>query len=257
MSTAIVKHQPLTPEVWSMIRDVAPVMQQARLFGVATESQAAAIMLKGHELGLSLAASFEFINVIRDKPGLIPRGALALIYGSSEFDGLKIDDEVDGKGNPSSCTVWMKRKNGIEYTAKFTMEDAKRADLIKPDSGWSKYPANMMRWRAIGFCADIVFPDVLGGMKRVDELGADITPDGEIIQGSWTVAEKQSPQPAQPKQITLQQLMSQYPAEKILEANGGAIPSTPTEINDVVAKLKAEADEVNAVDVEAAPEVEP
>ncbi len=253
MSTAIVKHQQLTPEVWSMIRDVAPVMQQARLFGVATESQAAAIMLKGHELGLSLAASFEFINVIRDKPGLIPRGALALIYGSSEFDGLKIDDEVDGKGNPTSCTVWMKRKNGIEYTAKFTMEDAKRADLIKPDSGWSKYPANMMRWRAIGFCADIVFPDVLGGMKRVDELGADITPDGEIIQGSWTVEPKQPQQPQ--KQVTLQQLMNQYPAEKILEANGGTIPATPTQINDVIAKLEKEAADIDAITIDAVPEV--
>jgi hypothetical protein len=214
-------------------------------------------MLKGHELGLSLTASFEFINVIRDKPGLIPRGALALILGSSEYDGMKIEDITDGKGNPTACKVWMKRKNGLEYTAQFTMEDAKRADLIKPDSGWSKYPSNMMRWRAIGFCADIVFPDVLGGMKRVDELGADITPDGEIIQGSWTV-QKEAPRTQPVKhQVTLQELMSIYPAEKILEANGGSIPSTPTEINDVIAKLEKEASDVDAVTVDAVLEVEP
>jgi hypothetical protein len=259
MSTAIVKHQPLTPETWEMIRHVAPVMRQAQLFGVATESQAAAIMLKGHELGLSLTASFEFINVIRDKPGLIPRGALALILGSSEYDGMKIEDIADSKGNPTACKVWMKRKNGLEYTAQFTMEDAKRADLIKPDSGWSKYPSNMMRWRAIGFCADIVFPDVLGGMKRVDELGADITPDGEIIQGSWTV-QKEVPQPPKPQktiQVALNELMQRYAAEKILEANNGSIPSTMQEIEAVIAKLEQEAADVSTITVDVVPEVEP
>jgi hypothetical protein len=34
----------------------------------------------------------------------------------------------------------------------------------------------MLRWRAIGFCADVVFPLLIGGMKRADELGAGITP---------------------------------------------------------------------------------
>lgn len=249
MSNAIVKHQPLTPEIWRMIEGIAPTMKDSRLFGVATAQQAAAIMLKGHELGLSLTASFDFINVIQDKPTLIPRGALALIIGSPEYDGMKIED-LSEKGQPTACKVWMKRKNGLEYTATFSMEDAKRADLIKPGSGWAKYPANMLRWRAIGFAADIVFPDVLGGMKRADELGADLTPDGEVIQGSWKVQQQQVITPRLP----IQDLLDKYAPDTIIAAANGSLPQTQAECDAVAAKLEAE---LNTVTIDAVAEVAP
>ena len=65
-----------TPDlsVWEMIRSVAPVALASRLFGVANEDQAAAIMLKGYEMGLGLSASFEFIHVIDGKPSISPKG---------------------------------------------------------------------------------------------------------------------------------------------------------------------------------------
>jgi len=181
----LVLRQELTPTTWEMITSVAPAMHASELFGVKTPAQAMAIMLKGYELGLSLSASFEFIHVVEGKPGLNPRGALALINGNPELAGLKIEDLSDADGHPSSCRVWMKRRNGFEYTVEFSIADAKRAGLVKDRSGWAKYPANMLRWRAVGFCADVVFPDVLGGMKRTDELGGDLTPEGDTIEGSW------------------------------------------------------------------------
>lgn len=234
MTTAIVRRD-LTPDVWAMIERVAPTMKDARLFGVATPAQAQAIMVKGYELGLGLTASFEFIAVIQDKPTLIPRGALALIMNSPECAGVKIKDQIDDKGNPTACEVWMKRRNGLEYTARFTMKDAERADLVKDGGGWKKYPANMLRWRAIGFCADVVFPDVLGGMKRADELGADLTPEGEIIAGSWTVVEQSKPLDQIP--ALLNELVSTHGAAKIMELNDGKIPTTRQEMLAVTAKL--------------------
>lgn len=238
MTTTALAKRELTPDVWGMIEKIAPTMKDARLFGVATQAQASAIMLKGYELGLSLTAAFEFINVIQDKPGLIPRGALALIFSSPEYAGLKIDDQSDEKGIPTACEVWMKRRNGLEYKVKFTMKDAERAGLIKPDSGWSKYPANMLRWRAIGYCADVVFPDVLGGMKRVDELGADITPEGEIITTTWAVVDSEptTPQPPQPSTL-LNELVTQFGPDKVMAANDGKIPATIEEVTAVAAKL--------------------
>lgn len=239
MTTAIVR-QELTPTIWKTIESIAPTMMKSRLFGMQTTEQAMAIMLKGYELGLSLTAAFEFINVIQDKPSLIPRGALALILGSPEYAGLKIEDKTDDKGNPTACVVWMKRRNGLEYTAKFTMEDAKRAELIKAGSGWAKYPANMLRWRALGYCADVVFPDVLGGMKRSDELGADLTPEGEVIQGSFTVVEKPQPQKPVDTNALLTALLGKYGPTAVMEANNGQIPQTVEQINAIDAKLGAE-----------------
>jgi hypothetical protein len=250
MTNAIVKRE-LTQDTWSMIERVAPVMQKSRLFGVATTEQAMAIMLKGHELGLQLAASFEFVVVIQDKPSLIPRGALALILNSNEYAGMSIDDQRNDKGQPIACVVTMKRKNGFTYTATYTMEDAKQADLVKPGSGWAKYPANMLRWRAVGYAADVVFPDLLGGLKRSDELGADISPDGDIINATWTVKEPQSSQP-QPS-ILLNELITKYGATSILAVNDGKIPQTVEEIATVTAKLEAQAKEAEAITLENVP----
>lgn len=220
--------------VWGTIEKMAPVMQKARLFGVATVEQAMAIMAKGHELGLPLTSSFQFIHIISDKPSLSPQGALALIYKSPEFDGIKIEDLKDEKGNPTACNVWMKRKNGIEYTASFSMADAQRAGLIKgTEGGWTKYPSNMLRWRAVGYCADVVFPDVTGGMKRADEFGADITPDGQVI-----VVDAKSSAPRVDTGKLLNQLVEDFGAMAILEANQNKLPATASEIQALRIQLE-------------------
>jgi hypothetical protein len=226
MTTALIVSKPLTPSTWEMISSIAPAMHQSRLFGVASAEQAMAIMLKGYELGLSLTASFEFVQVVQGRPALSPRGALALILQSPELEDMKIEDK------PGACTVWMKRKNGFEYTCTYTLEDAKKAGLVKDDSGWKKYEANMLRWRAIGFCADVVFPDVIGGMKRADELGADITPEGDVINGSFTVKDTE-----QRSAVTLEQLVAQYSPERVMEVAGGRIPATQEELEEVARKL--------------------
>jgi hypothetical protein len=166
----------ITPSLWEMIQSIAPVIHQSRLFNVASPEQAASIMLKGHELGLSLAASFELIHNIRGQVGLSPRGAMALIHRSQLID-VTIEDK------PGVCTVTMKRRDtGFTYSCTFSIEDARRAGLIKPDSGWEKWEPNMLRWRAIGFCADVACPDLLAGMKTADQYGAIIDRQGNIVE---------------------------------------------------------------------------
>lgn len=265
--------QNLTPDVWAMIKEIAPAMEMSRLFGV-NKDQAVAIMLKGYEIGLSLTASFEFVQVIQGRPTLSPRGCLALIQQSPNFAGMKIEDIKDAQGNPQSCKVWMKRVNGFEYTTEYTMDEAQQAQLVKPNSGWDKYPANMLRWRAIGYCADVVFPDVIGGMKRADEFGADLTPDGNVWQQPAVVEVKQKselkPQPivkvatlnneakpiiVEPASVeekpvvvppadeipqygfTLTKLLESVSDADVLEAFGGAFPTTDEEVNQTVHNL--------------------
>lgn len=174
-ASQLARPRDISPGVMAMIMSLAPVIHQSRLFGVASLEQAATVMLKGHELGLPLTAAFELIHIVQGKPSLSPRGALAIIMSSGLLAELMIDEQTD------SCTVTMKRTNGFTYTTSFTMDDARRAGVIKDGGGWQSYPANMLRWRAIGFCADVVFPDVLAGMKRADEFGAPITPNGDVI----------------------------------------------------------------------------
>ena len=242
-------------QVWQTIQAIAPVAQASRMFGV-TEEQAAIVMLKGYELGLGLAAAFEFIHVIQGKPGVSPKGALALIHQSNQLAGLKIED-IERDGKPYACKAWMKRTNGFEYSSQFTMDDAERAQLVKKDSGWDKYPANMLRWRAIGYVADVVFPDVIGGMYRPEELGATVDAEGEPIEAQFTVMEppvasetgsagQQQLSPPNSIPTTVPQLMALgYEAQAIMDISPtvlGAdkpIPQTAEDVKLVYEALEA------------------
>lgn len=268
MTTALAVRQ-LTPDKFEMVMQVAPVMHEARLFGTLSTQQAAAIMIKGFELGFSITASFENIHVIDNKPSLSPKGCLALIYNSPLCAEVRINDIADPQGAPIACEVFMERSSGMNYKVHFTLDDAKRAGLIKDKSGWDKYPANMLRWRAVGYCADVVFPDVIGGMKRADEVGADLAPDGSVIEGSWAPVQGSQPSQDELKRqvedlrkaqqqnlqvasaVTVSQsqpaydpnrlnrLLVDYGAAALMEANGGKIPGTNDELDQIEKALGA------------------
>lgn len=232
MTTSIVLHnRPITPDIVQQAEVLAS--RTARFMGM-TEAVALATYLKGYEVGFKMTASPEFIHVIQGKPSISPRGHLALLHNSGIFQGngcLKVTDWIDDNGI-MGCTVYMKRgDSNVEYECTVTLEDAKSAGLIKKGSGWESWPANMLRWRCIGFAADIVAPDIGGGMKRSDEYGADIDQDGNVINTSWEVL---MPKPS----ITLDQLFEAYGNDAVIAAMGDKPPSSQQEIDDLALTLE-------------------
>lgn len=230
----------LTPSTWALIQALAPVMWKSRLFGVHSTEEAAAIMLKGFELGLGLTASFEFVQVVIGRPALSPRGCLALIHGASHLIEVKIEEST-----AATCTVWMRRKDtSFEFRRTWTIQDAQRAGVVKPDSGWASYPANMLLWRTVGFVADVVCPDLIGGLKRADELGAEIDREGNIVEGAWSTQLAETPEPtaAMPSAPTVQDLLDEgFSPEQILRFSGGVIPTDPQIVTEVASVLRARA----------------
>lgn len=229
----------LTPAVWTMIERISTQAHKARIFdGISSPEAAAMVMLKGYELGLGISASFEFIKQIKGKFELIPRGALALVIGNPIIKEVKLNRlEQDGQFMGYECRIT--RDNGFSHTSTFTLDDAKRAGLVKPDSGWVHYPENMCMWRAIGFCVDVAAPDITSGMtatmKMPEEFGVELTQSGEVID----VRAVPAPEPvkALPETITLESLALQFGGEAVLVANAGRIPATQEELNQVAEKL--------------------
>jgi hypothetical protein len=233
-----------TPDmaVWEMIQTLAPTLKKSRLFGVADEIQAVAIMLKGYELGLGFTAAFEFIHVIEGKPSLSPKGMMALIHNSGQLAAMDVSEGVDKNGKPASCTVMMRRVNGFEHMIAFTMEDAKRAGLIKAKGGWEKYPANMLRWRAIGYCADIVFPDLIGGMYRPEELGAVVDAAGDVIDVQAETLSRKPAEPVSAPQVpTPPPAVPETPPESAPETPPQADATTVPTLADLIARFGVDA----------------
>ena len=203
----LMKRDDVTPNIIEMAEILAE--KTYRMLGISKENLRG-IYLKGWELGFKMTASPQFIQSIQGKPSLSPEGHLALLHNSGLFNGdgcFEVQDIRNDKGDPFACRVKMRRNDsGVEYENTFTMDDAKRAGLIKQGSGWEKYPANMLRWRAIGYCADIVASDIGGGMLRADEIGINISPDGQIIEGEVI------------EQETIQTLTDKYGHSAVLDA---------------------------------------
>jgi len=162
-----------------MAKEIAPL---AAMFGLQP-SQATVAMLTGYELGLGLMTSLRFVDVIKTSKGLQPalraQAMEALINRSGVLDEFTTTDLVDKDGNPTGCTVYMKRtNNGMvkEYTSTFTHQDAVRAELIDK-SNWKHYPTDMYYNRALSRCARRMCADVILGLYTPDEIT-----DGEWVE---------------------------------------------------------------------------
>ncbi len=158
---------------------------------IKTPEAAAAIILKGRELGIGAMEAFSGINVIQGKPTVAPQLMMALINRSGQLEDLSITD--DGK----TCTVTMTRKGRKPHTEQFGMDDAAR--MMTQEKGdtiplankynWRQMPAVMRKWRAISACARVVFPDVIAGMYLPEEMGLEVNDEGEIVEGEARIIE--------------------------------------------------------------------
>lgn len=136
-----------------------------------TKHKAAALRLYlAHELGLPPLAAAE-VHVIR---GNLVVSAKLLRALASEA-GYRV---VRISGDAESCTAALiARETGEEIgRSTFTIEDAKRAKLVREKSGWTTHPARMLWARASKFAVDDFAPEVSLGLlteEEAEEIGED------------------------------------------------------------------------------------
>ncbi len=181
------------------------LMKQAKIFiasgflpsSIKTPEQAITIAIKGRELGIPPMQAFAHINVIQGKPAMSAELMLALCYEGCPTAIIEFP-QSDNK----NCVIDARRRRSDKVSQfKFNLDDALAAGLLQKDS-WKKYPAAMLRARCISAMARATFPDCLMGVSyTAEELGADVTIDGEIkeVKGevvtSPTIQKNESQQP--------------------------------------------------------------
>jgi len=121
----------------------------------------------GMEMGLAPMQALQNIAVINGKPSVYGDAAMALVQASSVCED--VEESFEGEGTTLVAVCVAKRKGRKPVTARFSVEDAKRAGLWGKQGPWSAYPKRMMQMRARGFALRDAFPDVLKGLITAEE----------------------------------------------------------------------------------------
>lgn len=120
-----------------------------------------ATVVRGRELGFKMLEAIASMYLSPDgRLGLYGTAMLALMRRSGihlEFSDIEEDGKVIG------VQVYGKRKDGDEYTARFTRADAQRAGLVKAGGGHEKYPIVLCTWRAASILFRVLASDLAGG----------------------------------------------------------------------------------------------
>lgn len=147
------------------IADIMKMAQYAansKLFGVKTESEAAALMLVAQAEGMHPMAAVQEFHIIQGRPS---RKAEAMLARFQRAGGsVKWSDYTDKR-----VAGTFSHPQGGSVEVIWTMERAKIVGLADKDN-WKKYPAAMMRSRCVSEGVRTVYPGATGGMYTPDEI---------------------------------------------------------------------------------------
>lgn len=141
-------------------------------------------ILHGMEVGLTPMAALQSIAVINGTPSVWGDGALALVQGSGLLVDITEALQGDGDNMVAICTV---QRVGRETatTRRFSVADAKKAQLWTKQGPWTQYPQRMLQMRARSWAIRDAFPDVLKGLGVAEEMQdvqrLHIGPDGAYV----------------------------------------------------------------------------
>lgn len=122
-------------------------------------------ILYGQELGLTPFQSITGVKIINGKPSVYGDIFLALCMSNPAWEDLI--ETIDVKTMTATCEA--RRKGQTPTIRTFSLEDAKKANLLRPNSPWATYPKVMLKHRARGFALRDTYADSLCGLINEEE----------------------------------------------------------------------------------------
>jgi hypothetical protein len=166
------------------LRQLSEIAAKSRYFSDATDAAQCAIkMMAGAEMGFGAFASMTGIHIIKGKPSIGANLMAAAVKRHPRYNyrvlsqtaqSCKIEFYELWNGKMQSCGI-----------SEFTTDDAKAAGMLpaKPDSGWAKFPQNMLFARAISNGVKWFCPDVFDApVYTPEELGAQVDGEGNYVE---------------------------------------------------------------------------
>jgi hypothetical protein len=151
---------------------MAGAIAASGLFGMKDKNSVLALMAVAQAEGLHPATAARDFHIIQGRPALKADAMLARFQNA----GGKVDwkDYTDEK-----VTGVFTHPNGGSLAVTWTIEQATKIGLVKPGSGWQKFPRAMLRSRCISEGIRSVFPGSVTGFYSPEEV-ADFEPAKEM-----------------------------------------------------------------------------
>jgi 5'-3' exonuclease len=124
-----------------------------------------AVIIRGRELGLGALAALDCISIVEGRP--CP-GAHFLISRARRNRRCEYLRFIEGN---DKFALWHGKAHGeAEIPLRYTIEQARKAGLVKPGSAWDKRPDEMLRKTAGVQLARLIAPDALDGLYSLEEM---------------------------------------------------------------------------------------
>lgn len=178
----------MVPEQFSIFDKLGkPKPAEMQKYAVANSVIALEI---SHRIGASPLMVAQNLVVIHGRPTWSSQFVIAAINSCGRFSSLRF--EISGAGDDKQCVAWVsERGTGTRLEGpQVSISMAKKEGWYgKNGSKWQTMPELMLRYRAAAFFGRLYAPDVLMGMRSVDEaidVGDDVI---DITPASTTVAD--------------------------------------------------------------------
>ena len=167
----------ITPKSLAEAKEMAKDLSLSKLLPEALAKSPAdilAVVMSGAELGLAPMQSIRAIHIIKGKPTLSADAMGALVQSSPlceylmlvESTAERAEYEAKRRGHPKPTRI------------AFAMADAQRAGLVSAGGMYAKFPAQMLRVRALSAICRAIWPDLVLGIYDPDELSE--SPEREV-----------------------------------------------------------------------------
>ena len=163
-SQSIVAIEPIS---WALLKEQAEVFSKSGIMPphIKNHLQALVVIQMGAELGYGPMQAINSIDLINGRLTLKAQTMRAKIFEKKPnclFHYKEASETI--------CTIETARdKSEPAMTFSYSIDEARKAGLIKPGSAWAKSPTDMLIARCTSRVARAVFPDCLMGIPYTPE----------------------------------------------------------------------------------------
>ena len=150
------------------MQQMAKAIADSRLFGLTDVNQVLALGMVAQAEGHAFATAARDYHVIQGRPALKADAMMARFQSA----GGKVNWEVY---TDEKVTGIFSHPNGGSLAVTWTLDQARSIGLVKPGSGWQKFPRAMLRSRCISEGIRSVYPGSVTGFYSPEEV-ADFEP---------------------------------------------------------------------------------